>query len=93
MNCEQYQEWKENTYKSLVMSGIYTEYQASVIVNWFDSIKGSTERSWFGDELLDSLSKHWNNNTTGLLDCFVYKTLTARAWLYADTILKYETKF
>lgn len=33
MNCEQYQEWKENTYKSLVMSGIYTEYQAGVIVN------------------------------------------------------------
>lgn len=84
MNEQQYYKWKADTHEALVGSGIYNAEQAQIIVDWFDSIKGSRERQWFGDELLDALSNHWSGSP---YENFVYKTMTARAWLYADKIL------
>lgn len=85
MNEQQYYKWKTDTHDALVISGIYGEIEAQIIVDWFDSIKGEKERNWFGDDLVDSLTRHWENFE---YESFVYKTLTARAWLYADRILK-----
>ena len=85
MNDTQYFKWKFDTSIALVKSGAYTTYQADAIVDWFDNIRGSTERQLFGDALLDALDEHWKPAT---IDFFVYKTLTARAWLYADKILE-----
>ena len=85
MNEKQYFKWKRDTSKAMVESGVYTTEQAGEIVDWFDSIKGSTERRLFGDALLDALCDHWK---PAAIDFFVYKTLTARAWLYADKILE-----
>lgn len=59
MNEQQYNKWKSDTFNALVDSGVYTEQQALIIVDWFDGIKGSVEYSWFGDELLNALSNHW----------------------------------
>lgn len=85
MNTVQYHKWKEDTFNALVSSGIYTEIEAGIITRWFDRIKGQTERDMFGNELIEALSEHWGKfNSTH----FVYKTLTARAWLYADAILQ-----
>ena len=85
MNDTQYFKWKFDTSKALVNSGAYTTAQAEAIVDWFDSIRGSTERRLFGDALLDALGEHWR---PAKIDFFVYKTLTASAWLYADEILE-----
>ena len=85
MNDTQYFKWKFDTSMALVKSGAYTAEQAGAIVDWFDSIKGSTERRLFCDALLDEMGDHWKPTT---LNFFVYKTLTARAWLYADEILE-----
>lgn len=88
MNEQQYYKWKTDTYNALVGSGVYNQEQAQIIVDWFDGIKGSRERRWFGDELIDALSNHWFDYP---YENFVYKTMTTRAWLYADKILsKYE---
>lgn len=85
MNEQQYYKWKADTYNALVDSSVYSQEEAEIIVDWFDSIKGTRERCWFGDELLDSLTEHWKDSP---YENFVYKTLTARAWLYADKILE-----
>lgn len=85
MNEQQYYKWKADTFAALVDSGVYSEVEADIITDWFDSIRGKTERVWFGDELLDALSNHWSNSS---FENFVYKTLTVRAWLYADKILE-----
>lgn len=85
MNPEQYKKWKEDTFKALVDSGIYTEVQAGIITRWFDRIKGQTERDMFGNVLIEALSEHWSKINSSY---YVYKTLTARAWLYADAILE-----
>lgn len=85
MNTEQYQQWKQHTYDALVSSGVYTPEQAEIIVKWFDSIKGQDERDMFGNNFINELSKHWKCLES---KDFVYKTLSARAWLYADLILK-----
>lgn len=89
MNEQQYYKWKADTYNALVDSGVYNDKQADIIVDWFDSIKGSKERHWFGNKLLDALTEHWEDTP---YDNFVYKTLTVRAWLYADRILKENNK-
>ncbi|QDB73971.1 hypothetical protein [Aeromonas phage 4L372D] len=84
MNEQQYYKWKADTYEALVASGIYSAEQAQIVIDWFDSIKGTRERQWFVDELADALSKHWSDYP---YENFVYKTMTTRAWLYADKIL------
>lgn len=94
MNSEQYYKWKEDTFNALVASAIYSEAQASIITKWFDSIKGQTEREMFGNCFIDILNTHFSTNcksiqsSTDTIQGYVYKTLTARAWLYADAILK-----
>lgn len=85
MNSEQYYQWKLNTIQSMVSSGQYTVDEAKTIVDWFDGIRGSIERKYFGDTFVDAFSSVLAQRP--FTDRAIYAAMTSRAWLYAEEIL------
>ena len=82
MNETEYKDWKDTVRLVLVRSG-YTEAEATIVLKWWDGIKGRLERELVGDTVFDALYTVLNNRK----DYNAYRDWTARILIYAPYIL------
>lgn len=87
MDEKQYYKWKADIYSALVASGVYSQEEAEIIVDWFDGVSTAQEREWFGDKFVEVFYRIRPDTSKGVAD-LVYKSMTTRCWFYADKILE-----
>ena len=85
MNAKEYIEWRLDVYHCLGCK--YSSKEITIIVEWFDLIKGKKEAALIGPDRLEAY-RMFNGDPDTNPHYNLYDSMMIRVWAYAPAILK-----